>query len=93
MEEVCTNFTLDVTWRQILGLSLNGSEIPQFHCAAHDWISGIFKIQTVLLPRIQLTKIGHSYAFLIGLINKKIDEWNLYGPYLLTLSPILFACN
>ncbi len=30
MEHICTNFTLDVAWRQILGLNLKEAEIPSF---------------------------------------------------------------
>jgi cytochrome P450 len=91
MEDVCTNFTVDVAWRQILGLNLNVAESTLFHQAVHDWISGFLKLETLFLPSIQVTKQGRSYAYLVSLINKKIDELNLNGPDESTLSAMLFA--
>jgi len=42
MEEVCTNFTLDVAWRQILGLNLDKVEVPAFRQARNEWLTGPF---------------------------------------------------
>jgi cytochrome P450 len=45
MEEVLTAFTLDVAWRQILGLDLKEDELETFFKATEDWIGGITNLK------------------------------------------------
>jgi cytochrome P450 len=91
MEDVCTNFTLDVAWRQILGLNLEETEIPSFHQAVNDWIGGLFNLRVLFLPGAQYTKPGRAHAYLVSLINKKINNLNRNGPDGSTLSAMVFA--
>mmetsp|Transcript_35126 Transcript_35126/g.51590 ORF Transcript_35126/g.51590 Transcript_35126/m.51590 type:complete len:396 (+) Transcript_35126:69-1256(+) len=91
MEDVCTNFTLDIAWRQILGLSLDKSEIPTFHKAVNDWIGGITSLRVLLLPGTQYSKAGKGHAYLVSLIEQKIEELEKTGPDGSTLSAMLFA--
>lgn len=91
MEDVCTNFTLDVAWRQILGLNLEASEIPLFRQAVHEWISGLLSFRLLLLPGKHNTKPGRAQGYLVSLINKKIDELNSTKPDGSALSAMLFA--
>ena len=91
MEDVCTNFTPDVAWRQILGLNLEKSEISLLQKAAHEWISGLLSFRFLLLPGKQNTKPGRAQAYLRSVINKKIDGLNSTGPDGSTLSAMLFA--
>lgn len=91
MENVCTNFTLDVAWRQILGLNLEESEIPSFRQAVNDWIGGLFNLRVLFLPGVQYTKPGRAHSYLVSLINKKIDDLHHNGPDGSTLSAMVFA--
>ncbi len=91
MEDICTNFTLDVAWRQILGLNLTEAEIPSFRQAVKDWIGGLTNFRVMLLPGTQFTKAGRAYACLVSLIEKKIHELNRNGPDGSTLSAMVFA--
>jgi cytochrome P450 len=91
MEDICTNFTLDVAWRQILGLNLEESEIPSFYQAVNNWILGLFDLRLLFLPGGQYTKAGRAHTYLVSLINKKIDDLNRKGPDGSTLSAMVFA--
>jgi len=91
MEDVCTNFTLDVAWRQILGLNLDESEIPAFRQAVNEWIMGLFDLRLMFLPITRFTKAGRAKARLVTLIEKRIDELNRTGPDGSTLSAMIFA--
>jgi cytochrome P450 len=91
MEDICTNFTLDVAWRQILGLNLEESEIPSFYQAVNDWILGLFDLRLLFLPGGKYTKAGRAHTYLVSLINKKIDDLNRKGPDGSTLSAMVFA--
>ena len=91
MEDVCTNFTLDIAWRQILGLNLDEAEIPRFHDTVNDWIGGILNPRVMFLPGVRFTKAGRAHAYLVSQIEKKIDELDSNGPDGSTLSAMLFA--
>jgi cytochrome P450 len=91
MEDVCTNFTLDVAWRQILGLNLGKDEIPSFRQAVNTWISGLFDLRVILLPGTRFTKPALAFAHLNSLIDKRIDELNRDGPDGSTISAMVFA--
>jgi len=70
MEDVCNNFTLDVSWRQIIDLNLDESEIPTFRQAIHEWITGLFDLRLMFLPITRFTKAGRAKAYIVSLIEK-----------------------
>jgi cytochrome P450 len=41
MDQLCREFTLDVVWKQIVGLDLASQEIPAFRRAVNDWLAGL----------------------------------------------------
>jgi cytochrome P450 len=91
MEHVCTNFTLDVAWRQILGLDLKEDEIVQFYEAVDNWIGGIVDLRTLLMPSIKHTKAGKGNAYLVSKIERKMDQLERDGPDGSTMSAMYFA--
>eukprot|EP00584_Thalassiosira_punctigera_P004368 CAMPEP_0172536614 /NCGR_PEP_ID=MMETSP1067-20121228/8353_1 /TAXON_ID=265564 ORGANISM="Thalassiosira punctigera, Strain Tpunct2005C2" /NCGR_SAMPLE_ID=MMETSP1067 /ASSEMBLY_ACC=CAM_ASM_000444 /LENGTH=608 /DNA_ID=CAMNT_0013321721 /DNA_START=50 /DNA_END=1876 /DNA_ORIENTATION=- len=91
MEDVLTQFTLDVAWRQILGLDLKNDEIQTFNGAVGDWIGGILNIFTTLLPGTRWTKAGKAYSYLVSKIERKLDDLEKNGPDGSTLSGMYFA--
>mmetsp|Transcript_23489 Transcript_23489/g.46751 ORF Transcript_23489/g.46751 Transcript_23489/m.46751 type:complete len:557 (-) Transcript_23489:78-1748(-) len=91
MEHVLTNFTLDVAWRQILGLDLKEDEIVQFYEAVDNWIGGIVDLRTLLMPSIKHTKAGKGNAYLVSKIERKMDQLERDGPDGSTMSAMYFA--
>lgn len=92
MEEVLTRFTLDVAWRQILGLDLKVDEVDTFNKAVNDWIGGLLSPATVLLPMFtKYRKVGKALAYLISKINDKLESLEKYGPDGSTMSGMYFA--
>jgi len=91
MEHVLTNFTLDVAWRQILGLDLKEDEIVQFYEAVDNWIGGIVDLRTLLMPSIKNTKAGKGNAYLVSKIERKMDQLERDGPDGSTMSAMYFA--
>lgn len=92
MENVLTNFTLDVAWRQILGLDLKDDEIVEFNEAVDNWINGIVDLRTLLMPSIENTKAGKGNAYLVSKIVRKMDQLERDGPDgSTTMSAMYFA--
>ena len=91
MEQVLTSFTLDVAWRQILGLGLKDDEIETFYKATEDWIGGIVDVRTLLLPGFEKTKAGKALVYLKEKIERKIDDLEKNGPDGSTMSYMVFA--
>merc|ERR1740139_1416473 len=92
MEEVLTNYTLDVAWKQILGLNLKEDEVETFHKNVNDWIGGITNLRVLLKYRVKTSKAGKAHAFLVSLIVDKLNELKESGkPDGSTLSAMLFA--
>eukprot|EP00573_Skeletonema_grethae_P012391 CAMPEP_0201700108 /NCGR_PEP_ID=MMETSP0578-20130828/27028_1 /ASSEMBLY_ACC=CAM_ASM_000663 /TAXON_ID=267565 /ORGANISM="Skeletonema grethea, Strain CCMP 1804" /LENGTH=530 /DNA_ID=CAMNT_0048187059 /DNA_START=74 /DNA_END=1662 /DNA_ORIENTATION=+ len=91
MEHVLTNFTLDVAWRQILGLDLKDDEIVEFNEAVDNWINGIVDLRTILMPSIENTKAGKGNAYLVSKIVRKMDQLERDGPDGSTMSAMYFA--
>jgi cytochrome P450 len=91
MEKVLTNFTLDVAWRQILGLDLKDDEINEFYEAVDNWIGGIVDLRTLLMPNIKHTKAGKGSAYLVSKIERKMDQLERDGPDGSTMSAMYFA--
>lgn len=93
LERVMTSFTLDVAWRQILGLDLQEDEIDTFYDAVNDWIGGVLNPFIALLPqRLKTyTKGRKAYTYLVSKIERKLDDLERNGPDGSTLSCMFFA--
>jgi len=92
MEEILTAFTLDVAWRQILGLDLKDDEIDAFNKATEDWIGGITNLRVILLPAgFENTKAGKALNYLTEKIERKIDDLEQNGPDESTMSYMVYA--
>lgn len=95
MEDICTAYTLDVAWRQILGLSLTKDEESVFRKAVGDWIIGIINPFLMIIPSF-LVKRSKSYRarkYLDNLILSKIDDLKQNGPDGSTLSAMVYATD
>lgn len=94
MDRVCTDFTLDVAWKQILGLKLSPDEVPTFFQAVDDWINGLASIQSVLNFRIKSTKSWRAKEYLQGKVVEKIEDLERNGPDgTSTVSGMVFAAD
>lgn len=93
MEDIVTDYTLDVAWRQIIGLNLKDEEIPKFRQAVNDWINGITNIRVMLLPGVRYTKAGKAHAYIVSLIEERITSLEQNGPDGSTLSAMLYATD
>ena len=93
MEDICTEFTLDVAWRQILGLNLKEDEVEEFGIKVNQWIIGIINPLLMVVPPFLLkhTKSSKAKRYLDNLIENKIDQLNQNGPDGSTLSGMFFA--
>ncbi len=95
MEDVCTQYTLDVAWRQILGLDLTKEEEDEFRDAVANWIFGIVNPFIGLMPSY-LVKRSKSYKakkYLDSLILSKMDDLKRNGPDGSTLSAMVYATD
>jgi len=92
MEKVCTDYTLDVAWRQILGLRLEEGQIPEFRRRVHEWIFGLINPFYLLFPKLsRFSKCYRARRYLMSLIEDKIDDLENNGPDGSTLSTMVFA--
>ena len=91
MEAAFTNYTLDVAWRQILGLDLKDDEIEEFGVKVNEWIGGITSLRTMMFPGVRYTTAGKAYAYLSSKIESKMDDLSKNGPDGSTLSGMFFA--
>merc|ERR1712038_2160038 len=95
MEDVCSQFTLDVAWRQILGLSLPKEEVPIFRKAVNDWIASFLNPLLMYGPSflVKYTKSYKARKYLDNLILSKIDDLKRNGPDGSTLSAMVYATD
>jgi cytochrome P450 len=94
MDRVCTDFALDVAWRQILGLKSSPDEIPTFVQAVDDWVSGLASIRAILNVGIETSKAWRAKAYLERRVVEKIEDLERNGPdRKSTLSGMLFASD
>jgi len=93
MEKVCTNFTLDIAWRQILGLDLDPSEAENFHKEVSIWINGIFDLKQFFVPQrlLRITRAYKAYKYIVGKIEEKLGRLEANGPDGSTISAMYFA--
>jgi cytochrome P450 len=79
MEEVCTDYTLNVAYSQILGLGLEESDIPQFRNMVNTWIRGSFSPRVLFLPFFKRSKAFQARTYLVNKIQQKIDQVEASG--------------
>ncbi|KAL7524961.1 hypothetical protein ACHAWF_001152 [Thalassiosira exigua] len=93
MEKVATAFTLDVAWRQILGLDLREDKVETFDRKTYDWIGGIINPLRAFYPArlSKHTKSHKALAYLVTKIDRKIESLERNGPDGSTMSGMLFA--
>lgn len=96
MEDVCNDFTLDVAWRQILGLDLTRDEVPTFYQNVKVWVGGIFNPLFALpfkVPGIRFTKCYKAHKYLVSKVEEKLAQLDANGPDGSTLSGIYYATD
>jgi cytochrome P450 len=95
MEDVFNDYTLDIAWKQILGLDLKEEEVVEFHKAVQDWISGLLNPLLALpfkVPGVAtFTKVGRARNYLVSKVEEKLAFLEKNGPDSSTLSKLYFA--
>jgi len=91
METVCNDYTLDVAWKQILGLNLSENDIPAFTDAVDTWISGFTSLRLNLNIAPKGAPAFVAKRYLENLITHKIEHLEQNGPDGSTLSGMVFA--
>jgi cytochrome P450 len=96
-EDAFQSFTLDIAWKQILGLDLKEEDIPKFHDAVRDWTDGMlnpFFLVPFKVPGLEkYTKAGRAATYLRGKIEEKISKLEKDGPDSSTLSKLYYATD
>jgi len=98
VEDMCKYLTLDVAWRQIIGLNLKGDdEIAAFHSAVKMWLKSLSNYLLFLLPwpafLLRSTKTYRAKQYLDEKIMERIDELKSEGPDGSTMSAMLCATD
>ena len=92
--QICTDYTLDVAWRQILGLELTEDEIPIFEENVDIWIKGIMSLQVFLGINVKGHPGYKAKVYLVSKIEERIDQLLEQGPdNKSTLSGMVFATD
>jgi len=94
MVDVFHRFTLDVAWRQIVGLNLKSEdEIEEFVLAVQNWMGGFLDFLFLFAPRFifKSSKAYQAKLYLTAMMQKKIDDLEQNGPDGSTLSGMFFA--
>ncbi|KAL7543717.1 hypothetical protein ACHAXR_013002 [Thalassiosira sp. AJA248-18] len=97
MEKVFDDYTLDIAWKQILGLDLEDEEVPEFHRNVDDWSKKMMDPKLLLPFRIPglmtLTKVGRARSYLESKVEEKLAKLDRDGPDSSTLSKLYFATD
>jgi cytochrome P450 len=97
MEEVFNQFTLDIAWKQILGLDLKEEDIPDFRKMVKIWINcvmdPIMYIPFRIPGLVSLTKGGRARTYIVSKIEEKLDKLEKDGPDSSSLSKLYFATD
>jgi len=92
---ICNDFTLDVAWRQILGLDLEGDEaVSEFYKQVQTWIGGLMSPIIYLpfkLPFLHRTKTFKAKQYLVDHVERKLAKLDRDGPDGSILSHMYFA--
>jgi len=92
--QVCTDYTLDVAWRQILGLELADEEIPIFEQNVATWIEGITSLQVVFKIGVEKHPGYAARQYVVSKIEERVDQLLAEGPdNQSTLSGMVFATD
>lgn len=86
MDAVCNEFTLNVAWRQILGLNLTEEEVPIFINHVQVWLTGLYDAEA-------MDESMASREYLVSLIMERVNELERDGPDDSTLGKMLFAVD
>ena len=93
-QQICTDYTLEVAWRQILGLELSEEEIPFFEEQVAIWIKGIFSLRVIFHVGVKSTPGYSAREYVISKIEQWIDQLLEQGPdHKSTLSGMVFAVD
>lgn len=92
-EKVCTDFTVDVAWKQILGLDLQEDEISVFQNAVDTWVAGFADLRVVLNVFPKSAPAFKARDYLTRKITERVDYLELNGPDASTLSGMVFATD
>lgn len=97
MSDINHYLTLDVAWRQIIGLNLKEDQIAKFHNDVQMWSKSITNYVYYILPipgfLLKKTKMYKAKQALTKLINDKIDDIETNGPDGSTLSAMVTASD
>jgi len=91
VEDMCTAYTLDVAWKQILGLDLKEDDIPFFKDAVNQWISGFTSPRLILNIFPHTSPSMKAKQYLVQRIVERIERLERDGPDSSTLSGMVFA--
>lgn len=95
MEKVFNDFTLDIAWKQILGLDLTDEDVPEFRKQMHTWTQCFFDPIFYLPFRIPglmtITKTGRARSYIVSKIDEKLKTLDRDGPDSSSLSKMYFA--
>merc|ERR1712188_134851 len=88
------SYTLDVAWRQILGLQLTEEEIPVFERNVATWIEGIVSLRVLLKINVKGSPGYEARQRVIEKVEERIDQLLEDGPDgKSTLSGMVFATD
>lgn len=95
MEKVFNDFTLDIAWKQILGLDLKEEDVPEFRKQVQTWVKCVFDPIFYVPFRIPglmtMTKTGRARSYIVSKIEDKLDTLDRDGPDSSSLSKMYFA--
>jgi len=94
-QQICTDYTLDVAWRQILGLELSSQdEIQDFETNVATWIDGILSMRVLFKVAVPSSPGYIARGKVISKIDERIDQLLENGPdHKSTLSGMVFATD
>ena len=92
-EATCTAYTLDVAWKQILGLNLSEDEVPVFSQMVDQWIAGFADLRVVFNVFPKRSPAFRAKKWLTDKIEEKIDQLESNGPDASTLSAMVYATD
>lgn len=93
-QSICTDYTLDVAWRQILGLELPEEEIPVFEQNVETWIKSTTNLQVLFRINVKGHPGWKAREYVISKIEERIDYLLRNGPdNQSTLSGMVFATD
>jgi cytochrome P450 len=93
MRDICGEFTLNVGWKQSLGLNLSGDEVEHFYGMVDKWVKGIISLRIAFHIFPKQTKGFKARAYIVKKLEEKIDDLLANGPDDTTMSGMVFATD